>query len=67
MTNVEQQQRIAERTRVAVQMYEGNESVRAIAGALDVSYGNAHRLLSQAGVTFRSRGGARSPRKTKTA
>ncbi len=66
MTSVQQQERIAERTRVAVQMYEGNESIRAIAAALDISYGNAHRLLAQAGVTFRSRGGART-RKPKSA
>ncbi|MEU0836390.1 helix-turn-helix domain-containing protein [Streptomyces sp. NPDC005969] len=37
--------------------YENGDSVRSIAEATNRSYGGVHRLLADAGVTFRSRGG----------
>ncbi|MGY4907658.1 helix-turn-helix domain-containing protein [Streptomyces sp. 900116325] len=37
--------------------YEKGNSVRSIAEATNRSYGGVHRLLADAGVTFRSRGG----------
>ncbi|MET8276196.1 helix-turn-helix domain-containing protein [Streptomyces sp. NPDC079189] len=37
--------------------YEKGDSVRSIAEATNRSYGGVHRLLADAGVTFRSRGG----------
>ncbi|WP_370270845.1 helix-turn-helix domain-containing protein [Streptomyces sp. V4I8] len=42
--------------------YEGGQSIRALAEETGRSYGGVHRLLQDAGVTFRSRGGA--PRRT---
>ncbi|MDX3772085.1 MULTISPECIES: helix-turn-helix domain-containing protein [unclassified Streptomyces] len=37
---------------------EGGASIRAIADAHGRSYGFVHRMLSEAGVTLRGRGGA---------
>ncbi|MET8438900.1 helix-turn-helix domain-containing protein [Streptomyces sp900116325] len=37
--------------------YEGGASIRAIADAHGRSYGFVHRILSEAGVTLRGRGG----------
>jgi hypothetical protein len=37
--------------------YEGGASVRQIAAGIGRSYGSAHLLLAEAGVTFRRRGG----------
>ncbi|MEV7004630.1 helix-turn-helix domain-containing protein [Streptomyces sp. NPDC093982] len=37
--------------------YEKGDSVRSIAEATNRSYGGVHRLLADAGVVFRSRGG----------
>ena len=51
-------------SREVVKLYAKGESVRAIAEKLDRSYGNVHRLLVEAGVEFRPRGG---PRKAKPA
>lgn len=40
--------------------YEAGASIRALAEETGCSYGGVHRLLADAGVTFRSRGGASS-------
>lgn len=40
-----------------VRAYEAGCSVRAIADALDRSYGTIHRLLEESDVEMRSRGG----------
>jgi predicted transcriptional regulator len=39
--------------------YEAGASVRSLAESTGRSYGGVHRLLADAGVAFRSRGGAR--------
>jgi len=44
--------------------YEGGKSIRALAEETGRSYGGVHRLLQDAGVTFRGRGGA--PRRTES-
>lgn len=38
--------------------YEGGESIRALAQLQNRSYGFVHRILSEAGVQLRGRGGA---------
>ncbi|MFE1781087.1 helix-turn-helix domain-containing protein [Streptomyces sp. NPDC059506] len=38
--------------------YEGGKSIRALAEETGRSYNGVHRLLGDAGATFRSRGGA---------
>jgi predicted transcriptional regulator len=38
--------------------YEAGASVRSLAESTGRSYGGVHRLLADAGVAFRSRGGA---------
>jgi predicted transcriptional regulator len=38
--------------------YEAGTSIRALAESTGRSYGGVHRLLADAGVEFRSRGGA---------
>ncbi|KIE23402.1 transcriptional regulator [Streptomyces sp. MUSC 125] len=38
--------------------YDSGASIRALAEETGRSYGGVHRLLADAGVTFRSRGGA---------
>ena len=38
--------------------YESGESIRALAQLHNRSYGFVHRILSEAGVTLRGRGGA---------
>lgn len=44
--------------------YEKGRSIRDIASTIGRSYGFVHRLLAEAGVDFRTRGGARKgPRK----
>ncbi|MFC3494322.1 helix-turn-helix domain-containing protein [Glycomyces rhizosphaerae] len=44
--------------------YEKGQSIRDIASTIGRSYGFVHRLLAEADVDFRTRGGARkSPRK----
>lgn len=44
--------------------YEKGQSIRDIASTIGRSYGFVHRLLAEAGVDFRTRGGARKgPRK----
>ena len=50
--------------RELVQKYESGESVRQLAESINRSYGFVHKLLSEAGVHFRGRGGARSRRIT---
>ncbi|MFI0928673.1 helix-turn-helix domain-containing protein [Streptomyces sp. NPDC021012] len=42
--------------------YDSGASIRALAEETGRSYGGVHRLLEDAGATFRSRGGA--PRRT---
>lgn len=44
--------------------YEQGRSVREICAETGYSIGRVRRLLLEAGVTFRSRGGARSDRPT---
>ncbi|WP_127452964.1 helix-turn-helix domain-containing protein [Streptomyces sp. B29(2018)] len=39
--------------------YDSGTSIRALAEETGRSYGGVHRLLADAGVTFRSRGGDR--------
>ncbi|SDD64528.1 helix-turn-helix domain-containing protein [Glycomyces harbinensis] len=39
--------------------YEKGQSIRDIASTIGRSYGFVHRLLAEAGVDFRTRGGAR--------
>ncbi|MEU6340233.1 helix-turn-helix domain-containing protein [Streptomyces sp. NPDC046977] len=41
----------------AAGLYNAGASVRSVAAELGCSYGAAHRLLSEAQVKFRSRGG----------
>jgi predicted transcriptional regulator len=51
----------AERDKVAADLkskYEAGASIRALAEQTGRSYGGVHRLLADAGVMFRSRGGA---------
>lgn len=43
----------------AQRLYLSGSSIRQISAELGPSYGMIHRLLSEAGVTLRSRGGAR--------
>ncbi|GHC84496.1 transcriptional regulator [Nocardiopsis terrae] len=38
--------------------YDGGESIRSLAAATGRSYGFVHRLLGEAGVELRGRGGA---------
>ncbi|MFB8000388.1 helix-turn-helix domain-containing protein [Streptomyces sp. NPDC056002] len=40
--------------------YEGGASIRSIAESTRRSYGFVHRILTEAGVTLRQRGGATS-------
>ncbi|MCQ4079700.1 helix-turn-helix domain-containing protein [Streptomyces sp. RB6PN25] len=50
-----------ERDRVAAELktkYAQGASIRALAEQTDRSYGGVHRLLADAGVVFRPRGGA---------
>ncbi|MFD4335865.1 helix-turn-helix domain-containing protein [Streptomyces anulatus] len=50
-----------ERDKVAAELkarYDAGASIRALAEDTGRSYGGVHRLLADAGVTFRSRGGA---------
>lgn len=46
------------------QVYNEGASLRAISGHTGRSYGSVHRLLSEAGVTFRGRGGVRKRKGT---
>ncbi len=50
-----------ERSELATELkrrYDGGESIRSLAAATGRSYGFVHRLLTEAGVTLRGRGGA---------
>ena len=40
-----------------VKAYRAGHSIRDIAAANDMSYGKTHRILSEAGVPMRQRGG----------
>jgi transposase-like protein len=47
-----------------VELYTGGQSIRSIATECGRSYGFVHRVLSEAGVELRGRGGAtRGPRR----
>jgi hypothetical protein len=46
--------------------YEKGASIRALAESTGRSYGFIHRVLSEAGVTLRSRGGATRTKKKQT-
>ena len=46
-----------------VERYEAGESIRSLAAECGRSSGFVQGLLKDAGVTFRQRGGARSPKK----
>ena len=51
----------ADRSELAAQLksrYDAGESIRALAAATGRSYGFVHRLLGEAGVELRGRGGA---------
>ncbi|MDT0305117.1 helix-turn-helix domain-containing protein [Streptomonospora wellingtoniae] len=51
----------AERSELASELkrrYDEGESIRSLAAATGRSYGFVHRLLTEAGVTLRGRGGA---------
>jgi predicted transcriptional regulator len=41
-----------------VERYEAGESIRSLASSTGRSYGFIHRILTEMGVTLRSRGGA---------
>ena len=47
-----------ELTRDLVGRYEAGESIRELAASTARSYGFVHRILVEAGVTLRGRGGA---------
>jgi Helix-turn-helix domain len=47
--------------------YDEGESIRALAAATGRSYGFVHRILSEAGVPLRGRGGATRGRGSATA
>ncbi|MDA8371015.1 helix-turn-helix domain-containing protein [Nocardiopsis mangrovi] len=50
-----------ERSELATELkrrYDDGESIRSLAAATGRSYGFVHRLLTEAGVTLRGRGGA---------
>ncbi|PZS19709.1 MAG: transcriptional regulator [Pseudonocardiales bacterium] len=46
--------------------YEKGTSIRDLAESIGRSYGFVHRVLSESGVTLRSRGGATRTKKTQT-
>ena len=51
----------SERSELASELkrrYDEGESIRSLAAATGRSYGFVHRLLTEAGVTLRGRGGA---------
>jgi hypothetical protein len=57
----------AERTMLAkgiVKRYANGESIRALASTTGRSYGFIHRILTEAGVQLRQRGGARRRKKS---
>ncbi|GAA3758458.1 hypothetical protein HDA32_001936 [Spinactinospora alkalitolerans] len=50
-----------ERSQLATELkkrYDGGESIRSLAASTGRSYGFVHRLLTEAGVSLRGRGGA---------
>lgn len=70
MSNKTQARRLwagPERDKLAADLktkYEAGASIRALAEETGRSYGGVHRLLQDAGVSFRGRGGA--PRRTQS-
>nr|WP_184485415.1 helix-turn-helix domain-containing protein [Saccharopolyspora gloriosae] len=49
-----------ERVQLAQQLkasYENGATIRSLRAETQLSYGKVHRLLAEAGTTFRSRGG----------
>lgn len=56
-----------QRDRLAAELkrkYDAGQSIRALAAETGRSYGFVHRILSDAGVTLRGRGGATRGKKT---
>ncbi len=54
-------------TRELVARYDAGESVRELAASTERSYGFVHRILVEAGVTLRGRGGATRNRAARVA
>lgn len=63
MTQVENKTRNARLTKQATGLYKKGKSIREIAEQIECSYGKTHRLLTDAGVELRPRGGSRSAKK----
>ncbi len=60
------ERRVAARRDFAAR-YQAGESIRSLAAGSGRSYGFVHRILTEAGVPLRTRGGPRlGPRKKKT-
>ena len=60
----------ADRTAMAADLrkrYDAGESIRTLAAATGRSYGFIHRILTEAGVTLRGRGGTAAVRAAGTA
>lgn len=65
-TRVTGQER-ANLTRDLVARYEAGDSIRELAGHTGRSYGFVHKILSEAGVVLRGRGGATRTRTSRMA
>jgi len=63
VTQVENKRRNTTLTKQATSLYKKGKSIREISEQIECSYGKTHRLLTDAGVTFRPRGGSRSAKK----
>jgi transposase len=63
VTQVENKSRNAKLTKQAVALYSKGKSIREISEKIECSYGKTHRLLTDAGVELRPRGGSRSAKK----
>lgn len=69
MTELQKGRRVtgAEREKLSltlVKEYEAGASIRELAASTGRSYGFIHRVLDEAGVTLRGRGGATRSKKT---
>ncbi|GAA0964371.1 helix-turn-helix domain-containing protein [Actinocorallia libanotica] len=54
----------AELARIAAEQYAAGRSIRALAAELGRSYGFVHKLLGEAGVELRGRGGNNRSKKS---
>jgi len=54
----------AELSRIAAEQYTAGRSIRALAAELGRSYGFVHKLLGEAGVELRGRGGNNRSKKS---